>query len=139
MPLSPSNPSDTGLEVIDIEGDAAFAQRPVHVHASLEHIEALQRLAQCFLENPDMLLQELVNSAINLCGAESAGISMERADKTEESYYHWVATAGNYAPFMDAILPRHPSACTVCLERGRPQVFRVSQRFFELMGIEAIP
>jgi signal transduction histidine kinase len=35
------------------------------------------------------------------------------------------------------MLPLYPSACGVCLERGRPQIFRVSQRFFDLMGIEA--
>jgi nitrogen-specific signal transduction histidine kinase len=38
---------------------------------------------------------------------------------------------------MDARLPRYPSACGICLERGRPQLFRVRQRFFDLMGIEA--
>jgi nitrogen-specific signal transduction histidine kinase len=35
------------------------------------------------------------------------------------------------------MLPRYPSACGICLERGRPQLFRVSQRFFDLMGVEA--
>ena len=39
--------------------------------------------------------------------------------------------------FLNAILPRYPSACGVCLERGRPQLFRVSKRFFEILGVEA--
>jgi nitrogen-specific signal transduction histidine kinase len=38
---------------------------------------------------------------------------------------------------MDAVLPRYPSACGVCLERGRPQLFRVHQRFFDILGIQA--
>ncbi len=78
-----------------------------------------------------------MNSAVELCGADSAGISIEREDRTEKDFYHWVATAGQYTGFLDAILPRYPSACGVCLERGRPQIFRVGQRFFDLMGIEA--
>jgi signal transduction histidine kinase len=52
-------------------------------------------------------------------------------------YYHWVATSGEYAGFLNAVLPRHPSACGICLERGSPQRFRVSQRFFDRMGIAA--
>ncbi len=35
------------------------------------------------------------------------------------------------------MLPRTPSACGLCLERQRPQLFRVSQRFFDILGVEA--
>jgi nitrogen-specific signal transduction histidine kinase len=35
------------------------------------------------------------------------------------------------------VLPRYPSACSVCLDRGRPQLFRVGQRFFDILGVEA--
>jgi signal transduction histidine kinase len=48
-----------------------------------------------------------------------------------------VATAGQYNGFLNAVLPRYPSACGICLERGKPQLFRVRQRFFDIMGIEA--
>jgi signal transduction histidine kinase len=67
----------------------------------------------------------------------SAGISVEKPDRTDAEFYHWVATAGQYSGFMNAILPRSPSACGVCLERSRPQHFRVGQRFFEIMGVDA--
>jgi hypothetical protein len=97
----------------------------------------MQRLAGAFVERPETILQELVRAAVELCGAESAGISIEKKDGTDESFWHWVATAGEYSGFMDATLPRYPSACGVCLERGKPQLFRVSRRFFELMGVEA--
>jgi signal transduction histidine kinase len=97
----------------------------------------LERLARAFVENPETILQELVNAAVELCGADSAGISIEREDRTDEHFYHWVATAGLYSGFLDAILPRYPSACGVCLERGRAQLFRVSQRFFDILGVDA--
>jgi len=131
------NTTDTGLEVLDIQTNAEFATRRLHVRDVAMQIEGLRRLTHAFVESPDTILQELVNAAVDLCGADSAGISLEREDKTDESYYHWVATAGKYACFLNATLPRNPSACGVCLERGQPQLFRVSQRFFDLMGIEA--
>jgi len=129
--------ADCGLEVIDIRADASFAARRVHVRDPTLQMEGMQRIAHAFVESPETILQELVNAAVELCGADSAGISIEKPDRTEKDFYHWVATAGQYSQFLNAILPRYPSACGVCLERGRPQLFRVGQRFFDLMGIEA--
>jgi signal transduction histidine kinase len=131
------NPADTGLEVLDIQKDSTFAARRLHVRDVAAQMEAMQRLAHAFVENPETILQELVNAAVDLCGADSAGISMEREEKTDENFYQWVATAGGYAGFLNATLPRYPSACGICLERGQPQLFRVTQRFFDLMGVVA--
>jgi hypothetical protein len=131
------NSTDTGLEVIDLQSDDAFAERRLHVRDVGMQMEGMRRLAHAFVESPDTILQELVNAAVDLCGAESAGISLEQEEATDENFYQWVATAGQYKGFLNATLPRAPSACGVCLERGRPQLFRVSQRFFDLMGIEA--
>ncbi len=126
-----------GLEVTDLACDEVFRQRRRPDHDSSAEMAGMHRLAAAFVERPETILQELVNVAVELCGADSAGISVEREDKTEKDYYRWVATAGVYTPFLDATLPKYPSACTICLERGRPQLFRVNKRFFDLIGTEA--
>jgi DNA-directed RNA polymerase specialized sigma24 family protein len=127
----------TGIEVVDLQSDPAFAQRQLHVRDVAAHIEGMDRLARAFVETPTNILQQLVTAAVDLCGADSAGISIEQKDGTDDNFYHWVATAGQYSSFVDAKLPRYPSACGLTLERGRPQIFRVTQRFFDLMGIQA--
>jgi len=127
----------TGLEVIDLESDPAFARRQVHARDVVSHVQGMNRLARVFVESPTNILQELVNAAVDLCGADSAGISIEQNDATDDNFYHWVAAAGQYSGFVDAKLPRYPSACGVTLERSRPQIFRVAQQFFDLMGIQA--
>lgn len=137
MSTAVSNPVDTGLEVLDLASNPAFAKRRLHTRDVALQIEGMQRLARAFVDQPGTILQELVNAAVDLCGADSAGISIEQENKTDDNFYFWAATAGQYAPFLHAILPRHPSACGVCLERGRPQLFSVTQRFFDLMGIQA--
>lgn len=126
-----------GLAVIDIEGNAEFASRRRHDRDMVLQMEGLQRIAHGFVGEPEAILQELVNSAVALCGADSAGISIERDGGTDTEFYHWVATAGEYTGFLNAILPRAPSACGICLERGRPQLFRVGQPFFDILGVEA--
>jgi len=128
---------DTGLEVVDVLLDEAFAARRTHHHDPAAQMESMRRIAQAFVEKPETILQELVGAAVQLCGADSAGISIVKDDQTEQEYFHWVATAGRYSEFLGATLPRYPSACSICLQRGRPQHFRVSQRFFDLLGIQA--
>lgn len=127
----------TGLEVIDLETDAGFARRRLRVRDSILHLQGMNRLARIFVDNSSTILKELVTAAVELCGADSAGISVVQENSTDENYYHWIATAGQYSGFLNARLPRYPSACGVTLERRRPQIFRVSQRFFDLMGIQA--
>jgi hypothetical protein len=129
--------TDTGLEVIDLLSDPQFAARKLHDRNVSVQMTGLQRLCHAFVEKPESILQELVKAAVELCGADSAGISIERSDGTAEEFYHWIATAGVYSGFLNAILPRYPSACGVCLELGRPQLFRVSKRFFEILGVVA--
>jgi RNA polymerase sigma factor (sigma-70 family) len=128
---------DTGLEVFDLDTHAEFMARRLHTRDLTLQMEGLRRLTHSFVQSPDTILQELVNAAVDLCGADSAGISLETEEKSDANYYHWVATAGQYNGFMNAVLPRYPSACGICLERGKPQLFRVHQRFFDIMGIKA--
>jgi DNA-directed RNA polymerase specialized sigma24 family protein len=134
---SETGSEDTGLEVLDLDSHPEFTARRLHSRDVAWQIEGLRRLTHCFVQSPDTILQELVNAAVELCGADSAGISLETDEKDDANYYHWVATAGQYNGFLNAVLPRYPSACGICLERGKPQLFRVRQRFFDIMGIDA--
>ncbi len=130
-------PQADGLEVIDLESDLAFQARHLHARDVQVQMEGLRRLTQAFVEAPASLLQELVDAAVDLCGADSAGVSVQQEDATDANYFRWVATAGEYSRFLNATLPRSPSACSVTLERNRPQIFRVNQRFFDLIGVQA--
>src|ERR1700712_4139500 len=102
--------AQVGLEVFDLTDGTAYAGRRLHSRNGSMQMEGLHRLAIAFVEKPESILQELGNAAVKLCGADSAGISIEREDKTDAHYYTWVATAGEYTTFLDASLPRYPSA-----------------------------
>ncbi len=128
---------ETGLEVLDLRCDGAFATRSLHVRDVATQMAGLQRLSRALLERPETILQELVDAAVDLCGADSAGISIEKEDGNDQEFYHWIATSGAYSGFLNAILPRYPSACGLCLERGHAQHFTVTKRFFDILGVEA--
>ena len=139
MPTSASTLEESGLEVVDIVHDEAFHLRKIHSRNAAVQLAGIRRIARAFVDDPEHILQDLVESAIDLCGADSAAISLVREDGTDEQFYHWVASAGVYKGFLDAMLPKYPSACGLCLERNRPQRIRVTQRFFEILGVEARP
>jgi hypothetical protein len=134
--LSPIQ-ADFGLEVLEITADSAFSRRKIHERDVPLQMEGMRRIARAFVEDSENVLQELVNAAVDLCGADSAGISIEKDGKTDREFYSWIATAGTYSGFLDAVLPRYPSACGICLERGSPQNFRVRKEFFDVLGVEA--
>jgi GAF domain-containing protein len=129
----------TGLEVLDIQSDPAFSRRRLHQRPVATQLAGMRRLAEAFVKRPETILQELVEVAIELTGADSAAISLVRDNGTDDQYYRWVASSGVYSGFLNAMLPRYPSACGICLERGRPQAIRVMPRFFEILGVEAPP
>ncbi len=99
--------------------------------------EGMRRIAHALVEQPEAILQVLVETAVELCGADSSAISLEKEDRTEDAYYHWVAIAGQYSGMFNAVFPHYPSGCSICLERGRPQHVRAFKRYFDILGITA--
>ena len=138
-----ANPVFLGLEVIDLKDYPAFSARPSRPPNPAAQAKLIERLARTLLEDPDSILQWLVDSALDMCGADSAGISVERYFKSETDFdtridgFQWIATAGQYRRLLDAVIPRKPSACDICLGRGRPQLYRVSTPFLRSIGVDA--
>ncbi len=85
---------ESGLEVLDLRVDSAFATRSLHPRDAGVQMAGLQRLSHALLERPDSILQELVNTAVDLCGADSAGISIEKEDGSDQEFYHWLLLPG---------------------------------------------
>ncbi len=131
------NTTQNGLFVSDLENNERFQRRAPHHRDPALQIKALHGLSMALAAMPESLLQEMVNAAIYICGADSAGVSLENEKGSDETFFEWVATAGEYAKHLHAMLPRVPSACGICLERGRPQVVRISQQFFDRLGVKA--
>ncbi len=134
-----SSPALPCVEVIDLRSDAAFAARAARPQNLDQQMEGMQRIARSFVQSPESVLQELVDTALKLCNADSAVISIEKEDGTDSDFYQWIAAAGQYAPLRNSTFPRHPSACTAALDRGAPQLFRLGKSFFDTLGIDAAP
>jgi hypothetical protein len=125
-----------GVEIVPLHGNATFESRPGHNRDSFQREEGMRRLARVFAERPERIFQELVDVAMELCGADSAGVSVEESSEQPPTF-RWVATSGKYGPFHNARLPYDFAPCSICLERGEAQHFRVGQAIFDILGIAA--
>src|ERR1700753_1329349 len=94
---------EVGLEVTDAGGESGFRGRRVRKRSVASQMEGISRIAHAFVEKPDKLLQELADTAVSLCNADSAGISLEQEDGNEAEFYRWIATSGQYSEFLGAV------------------------------------
>lgn len=131
--------SDTGMEMRDLLLDTSFSHRKKPTHDPSRQLEAFQRLARVFAERSEVILQEVVNIAVEFCGADSSGISLEEQSESGEQRFRWIAIAGSFSRYLHGTTPRFFSPCGTCLNRGVPQLYRVTKPYYDFLQIEAEP
>jgi len=99
------------------------SRTPDHVAES----QALVALARELAASPSRILQKLAETALALCRAQSAGISL--LDDTGKNFY-WPAVAGQWACHVGAGTPRDFGPCGTVLDRKAPLVFSHPERLF---------
>lgn len=124
--LSPAGPVQLSDLLITPE---LFRREPKAPDHAAENC-ALVALAREMSDHPRSLPQKLVEVAVQLCQAGSAGISLLRNEGGKEIFF-WEALAGAYAPYVGGTTPRDFSPCGVTLDRGAPQLFFYPARLFE--------
>ena len=92
---------------------------------------AYAALAREMAENPRNLLQKLVEVAVDLCQADTAGISPLDGD-----VFRWEAVAGVFAAAQGGTMPRTESPCGVCIDRDAVQLMRLADRCFPALLAE---
>ena len=74
------------------------------------------------LAGADRVLQQLVESALRLCGAHSAGVSLLELEDDQE-LFRWRALSGAWARFIGGTIPRHGSPCGTVIDRNMAMLF----------------
>lgn len=124
------------MELHDLLLDREFLNRKdVHNRAE-KRFEAVQALARVFTDAPQAVLQKLVDIAVEFCGADSAGISLE---DPEAKKFRWVAISGSFSQYLYGTTPRFFSPCGTCLSTGRPQHYRLTKPYYDFLGVVAEP
>jgi CheY-like chemotaxis protein len=97
------------------------------LHDGLE--QAVERLRRDLATSPRRVLQNLTDIALELCQAQSAGVSLLERDG-ERQFFRWHAVSGQWAPLVWTTLPRDFSPCGTVLDRSAPQLMIDPERYF---------
>jgi hypothetical protein len=74
-------------------------------------------VAQDMAASPGSILQKLADTALVLCGAHSAGLSLLE-DGDQRTHFHWRAIAGRWKPHVGGGTPRNFGPCGTVLDRN---------------------
>jgi signal transduction histidine kinase len=91
---------------------------------------ALVQLARGMVDSPQNILQMLAETALDLCNAQTAGISLLEVSDSGEQIFCWRALAGANRSQLGGTTPRGFSPCGTVLDRLKPQLFSDPARHF---------
>ena len=91
---------------------------------------ALQGIAAQIIDHPEQVLPKLVERAMEMTGAVSAGISAFEPEPGTDGVFRWRDLRGELARFEGATTPRNYSPCGVCLDRLEPTLTRRPERHY---------
>jgi signal transduction histidine kinase/ActR/RegA family two-component response regulator len=91
--------------------------------------QALIALAQTLANAPDTILQRLAETALQLCRAHTAGISL-LDEKDGAEVFRWEALAGVFRDRRNSTMPRYASPCGTTIDRNATQLMYMAERAF---------
>ena len=107
-----------------------LAQRPSRIAEVAAERRALGSLAQTFAAwPPHSVLQKIADTALDLCRAHSAGVSVLDENRGEP-VLRWRAIAGALAPHAGSAWPRAASPCGTVLDRNTVELMSQPVRHF---------
>ncbi|MGA8429885.1 MAG: GAF domain-containing sensor histidine kinase [Candidatus Sulfotelmatobacter sp.] len=119
------NPTTVGLE--SIISTAQLSGRRTRAPNHVAENDALIALAEKMATSPNDILQKLAETALQLCHAQTCGISLL------DSYgvrFYWPALAGVWASHVGGGMPRDFSPCGTVLDRNAAQLMSHPERHF---------
>jgi PAS domain S-box-containing protein len=112
---------------------AELSRRPSRPpdHASENH--ALIALAKEMAAAPERILQKLADTALSLCRAHSAGLSLLE-DGDQRRHFHWRAIAGAWSLHVGRGTPRDFGPCGTVVDRNVALLFSHPEHDFPYFG-----
>jgi signal transduction histidine kinase len=99
---------------------------------------ALHGLARVMATAPNELIDTLLRTALELCSAGSAGLSLLETPSQGDAIFRWTNLSGALCEHIGGTAPRNFSPSGVTLDRNAPQLFaHPGRRFQYLNGLDS--
>jgi two-component sensor histidine kinase len=93
-------------------------------------VTAFCELSKILADDPRVALRRFLETALRLCKAGSAGMSLLRSSETSQKTVHWEAISGALASHDGSDATRDFSVCGLCLEAGMTILLSRPERVF---------
>jgi PAS domain S-box-containing protein len=137
QPLNAARRPGDGAYLQSMRSTAELSRRPTRAPDHEAENRALIALARDMAISPEGVLQKLVDTALVLCRAHSAGISLLE-DGDHRSNFHWRAIAGAWSSQLNRGTPRNFGPCGTVLDRNLALMCSHPERDFPYFG-EVLP
>ena len=104
--------------------------RPQRMPNRDEENIALRNLAKVMATAPNEVPDTLLQLALKLCRAGTAGLSLLEPGASGEEVFRWTNLAGALSSHLGGSTPRKFSPCGVCLDHNSPQLFSCPGKYF---------
>jgi PAS domain S-box-containing protein len=107
-----------------------LVHRPVRSPNYEVENRALAGLVEALADSSQTILQQLVDTALDVCRSDSAGISILEPGGAADMF-RWHSIAGPFATHLGEGMPRWASPSGVVLDRDTPLLFSYPERHFD--------
>jgi signal transduction histidine kinase len=90
-------------------------------------------------KSPNKLPDTLLWHTMELCSADTAGLSLLETATQGEQIFRWANVAGTLKGHVGGFTPRDFSPCGMCLDRKTPQLLRYPARRFQYLNDVDVP
>jgi PAS domain S-box-containing protein len=132
-----SNGLQAGLDEILITQD--LLSRAHRLPRAASENRALRALATVMANAPESLPDTLLQTALELCNAGTAGLSLIETTPAGDVIFRWTNLAGVLQGSVGGFTPRDFSPCGVALDRKSPQLFYYPARRFRYLEAATVP
>src|SRR6202158_2847806 len=119
--------SDRGVSLESILFTEELYRRPARPPDYAKENRALVALGHALADSRRAILQTLADTILEVCQADSAGLSLLTTDDGGKRFY-WPAIAGRWNPHIGGGTPRDFGPCGDVLDRNIPLLFRHFER-----------
>lgn len=134
-----SQNSTQAITEADVLITEVLASRPARQPDLAAENKALHILAQHLIDEPQSMLKTLVRIALDLCRADTVGVSLLETAPSGESIFRWVAIAGRLASLEQTTTPGSFSPCGTTLSCNQPQLYAYPERYFTYLHYPQSP
>jgi PAS domain S-box-containing protein len=96
---------------------------------------AMRRLADTMATDPSKTFQVCVDLALELCDADTCGISLRERTDAGEDIFRWIALAGKLKHHLRGTTPRYFSPCGVAVDGNAPILMKRPELVYKYLDV----